>query len=88
MTDYTLQQRLVEALEASNALLEAATEQLGNARFYEEDAAKYLGVEKHTLYRYRQQGLIYEKVGKIISYRRKDLDAWRNAGKTKATAIY
>ena len=83
VTDYELQQRLVVALEASTKLLELATEQMGNMRLYEDDAATYMGVEPKTMYHYRLRGLAYEKVGRIISYRRKDLDAWRLSGRVR-----
>ena len=75
--------RLEAQLEANTKALNDALEQLGNTRLYEREAAKYLNVEVKTLYGYRQRGLNYEKVGRIISYLRKDLDDWRARGKTK-----
>ncbi|MBD2753825.1 helix-turn-helix domain-containing protein [Spirosoma validum] len=76
--------RIEALMDANTKALNQATEQLGNTRYYEADAAKYLGVEQKTMYHYRQRGLPYEKVGRIISYLRKDLDAWRSAGKVHA----
>ena len=75
--------RLEATLDANTKALQEVMEQLGNTRLYEKDAAKYLHVESKTMYSYRQRGLNYEKVGRIISYRRKDLDDWRAAGKTR-----
>ena len=75
--------RLNAQMEANSNVLQEVMEQLGNTRLYEKDAAKYLHVNPQTMYSYRQRGLNYEKVGRIISYRRKDLDDWRTAGKTR-----
>lgn len=79
----TLLTRVQTQLEANTKALDAAYEQLGNTRMYEDDAAKYLGVLPATLYHYRLKGLPYEKVGRIVSYRRKDLDEWRTAGRVR-----
>ena len=72
-----------DQLEANTKALDAAYEQLGNTRMYENDAAKYLGVLSPTMYHYRLKGLPYEKVGRVVSYRRKDLDEWRSAGRVR-----
>lgn len=70
-------------LEANTKALNFANEQLANTRYYEVDAAKYLGVEPGTMYHYRLKGLPYEKVGRVVSYFKKDLDAWRAAGRVR-----
>lgn len=79
----TLLLRLEVQLEANTKALNEAHEQIGNTRLYERDAAKYLNVELKTMYNYRQRGLPYEKVGRIVSYFRRDLDVWRSAGKVQ-----
>lgn len=79
----TLLVRLEVQLEANTRALEHANELIGNTRMYEEDAAKYLNVQKYTMYRYRERGLPYEKNGNVISYRRKDLDEWRANNRTQ-----
>ena len=79
----TLLVQICVQLEANTKALDAANEQLGNTRMYEIDAAKYLSVEASTMYKYRLRGLPYEKVGRIISYQRKDLDDWRSAGRVR-----
>lgn len=81
LPELLLQNRI--ALEANTLALALATEQLGNVLLYERDAAGYLGVEAKTMYHYRQRGLSHQKVGRIISYRRADLDAWRQAGQVR-----
>ncbi|WP_460972656.1 helix-turn-helix domain-containing protein [Spirosoma migulaei] len=73
--------RLEAQLEANTRALTDAREQLDNVEIYEREACAYLNVEPKTMYNYRQRGLNYKKVGRIISYTRKDLDKWRNAGK-------
>lgn len=83
----TVLSRLMLTLDANTKALQDATEQLGNARYYEADAATYLGVEKKTMYHYRLRGLAFEKVGRIISYRRKDLDAWRESGAVRRESV-
>ncbi|MBD2700770.1 helix-turn-helix domain-containing protein [Spirosoma sp. BT702] len=88
VTDHVLLTRLADTLERTEKALTEATDQLSNSRLYEEDAAKLLGVEKRTMLQYRRRGLPYEKVGNIISYRRKDLDAWRSAGRTKDVHLH
>lgn len=47
--------------------------------FNNEEAAEFIGVKPQTLAVWRMSGkysLPYTKVGKLIRYRRKDLEAW------------
>ncbi|MVM33638.1 helix-turn-helix domain-containing protein [Spirosoma sp. HMF4905] len=76
--------RISAQLDASNKALSEVRDILDNVDIYERDAAKYLGVQPKTMYHYRERGLEHIKVGRIISYKRKDLDAWRAAGKVHA----
>lgn len=44
-----------------------------------EEAAEYLGTKPHTLEIWRavgRYGIPYIKVGRLVKYRRADLDAW------------
>lgn len=74
-------------LAENSKLLAIANEQLGNTRMYEQDAARYLNVEPCTMYQYRLKGLPFEKIGRVVSYFRKDLDAWRAAGQLRNRSV-
>ncbi len=80
-------QRIEVALKANEKIILQMQEELTNCRLFEQEAAQYLHVHRDTLYRYRLAGLPYEKVGRIISYRRKDLDEWRERGRTQHVDI-
>lgn len=44
-----------------------------------EESAQYLGVKRHTLEVWRvngRYGIPFVKVGRLVKYRRADLDAW------------
>lgn len=51
----------------------------------EKEAAKYLGLSTNTLRKYRMDGVgpAYSKNGTIISYAKKDLDAYLQQAKIK-----
>jgi hypothetical protein len=76
--------RLEAQLDANTKALGEARALLDNVEVYEPDAALYLNVGIKTMYHYRQKGLAHKKVGRVISYLRKDLDNWRSAGKVHA----
>ena len=46
------------------------------------EAAEYLGIRPHTLEIWRAENrysITYLKIGRIVKYRRSDLDAWINS---------
>lgn len=52
-------------------------------------AAEYLGVKPHTLETWRASGrykLPFVKVGRLVKYRRADLDAWLQSRTVNAEA--
>lgn len=51
------------------------------------EAAEYLRIDRSTLWRYRERGLItYVRIGDTVRYRKRDLDAFIDAGERKAKA--
>ena len=51
----------------------------------DQQARKYLGISRSTLYRLRERGLItYSQYGKIIRYRLQDLEGFLMSNQVKA----
>lgn len=91
---YDLLERMTAALEASTAKL-SELQNLEGEKMIDEMAARfYLGsvavagreaqpLSEKTMWSYRNQGLVYYMRGKKIWYKLKDLDNWRNAGRSQ-----
>ena len=54
------------------------------------EAAQYLGVAPMTLAKWRMSGdsPVYTKVGRIVIYRKQDLDAWLKQNQYSSTSQY
>ena len=59
-----------------------------NFRLRTVDAAKYIGLSKSTLEKYRVAGggPVYASLGRVVVYEHADLDEWVNARKRKSTS--
>jgi excisionase family DNA binding protein len=80
--------QITQKLETLTALLEALQLHQQKAMLNPEEAATYMGISKSTLYKHTSGGNIayYKPNGKLILFRKADLDKWLETNRIPSNA--
>jgi excisionase family DNA binding protein len=80
--------QITQKLETLAALIESLQLHQQKAMLNPEEAATYMGISKSTLYKHTSGGNIayYKPNGKLILFRKADLDKWLEANRIPSNA--